>query len=77
MFVVGYRRFLSLASIYKLLRIEVFPPSSLFDFVESVPDLRVRRIRGPHFILQARPEASLKAIQDFVGLITSQPHGPV
>jgi pimeloyl-ACP methyl ester carboxylesterase len=51
------------------------PASSLFDFVELVPDLRVRRIRGPHFILQAQPEASLTAIQNFVGLITRQSSG--
>jgi len=47
------------------------PPSSLFDFVELVPDLRVKRIKGPHFILQAQPLASLHAIHHFVGLITT------
>ena len=50
------------------------PASSLFDFVESVPDLRVRRISGPHFILQAQPRASLDAIEDFLELITRQWH---
>jgi len=49
------------------------PTSSLFDFIELVPDLRVKRIKGPHFILQAQPQASLYAIQNFVGLITSRP----
>lgn len=48
------------------------PESCLFDFVDLVPDLRVERIKGPHFILQAQPQASLAAIQNFVGLITSQ-----
>ena len=48
------------------------PPSSLFDFIELVPDLRVKRIRGPHFILQAQPLASLHAIQNFVSLITNE-----
>ncbi|OGP78442.1 MAG: hypothetical protein A2V86_10570 [Deltaproteobacteria bacterium RBG_16_49_23] len=48
------------------------PASSLFDFTEAIPDLRVKRIRGPHFILQARPEASLIAIQNFVSLITGK-----
>jgi pimeloyl-ACP methyl ester carboxylesterase len=52
------------------------PPSSLFDFVELVPDLRVKRIRGPHFILQAQPQASLNAIQNFVGLIACQSSTP-
>jgi pimeloyl-ACP methyl ester carboxylesterase len=45
------------------------PPSSLFDFLELVPDLRILMIRGPHFILQAENEASMRAIQDFVALI--------
>src|SRR5512143_2503091 len=48
------------------------PESSLFDFIELVPDLRVVRIRGPHFILQSQPQASLTAIQDFVSLITNK-----
>ena len=45
------------------------PASSLFDFTEAVPDLRVKRIKGPHFILQAQPQASLAAIEDFVGRV--------
>lgn len=45
------------------------PESALFDFMEAVPDLRVRRIPGPHFILQARPRESLDAIQHFAGLV--------
>lgn len=51
------------------------PRSSLFDFIELVPDLRVKRIRGPHFILQAQPQASLSAIENFVGLVTNQASG--
>jgi pimeloyl-[acyl-carrier protein] methyl ester esterase len=46
------------------------PASCLFDFTEAVSDLRVTRIKGPHFILQAEPDASLAAIQNFAGLIT-------
>ena len=46
------------------------PASSLFDFTETIPDLRVKRIKGPHFILQAQPHASLTAILNFVDLIT-------
>ncbi len=45
------------------------PDSALFDFMEAVPDLRLRRIPGPHFILQARPRESLDAIQHFAGLV--------
>jgi pimeloyl-ACP methyl ester carboxylesterase len=48
------------------------PTSALFDFIELVPDLRVKRIEGPHFILQAQPQACLSAIQNFVGFITNQ-----
>jgi pimeloyl-[acyl-carrier protein] methyl ester esterase len=52
------------------------PSSCLFDFTEAISDLRVKRIRGPHFILQAQPRASLTAIQNFVGLIkTINPTG--
>jgi pimeloyl-ACP methyl ester carboxylesterase len=52
------------------------PTSCLFDFIELVPDLRVKRIQGPHFILQAKAQASLSVIQNFVGLVTSQSSGP-
>ena len=50
------------------------PGASLSDFTEAIADLRVKRIRGPHFILQAQPQACLTAIQNFVGLL-SQPSG--
>lgn len=46
------------------------PLSTLLDFTETIPDLRVRSIRGPHFILLAHPHASLMAIRDFINLIT-------
>jgi pimeloyl-ACP methyl ester carboxylesterase len=52
------------------------PASSLFDFTETISDLRVKRIKGPHFILQAQPQAAFTAIEKFVGLITSQSSGP-
>lgn len=45
------------------------PASALLDFCRHVPDLRVRRIKGPHFILQARPRECLAAIEDFLGTI--------
>jgi SAM-dependent methyltransferase/pimeloyl-ACP methyl ester carboxylesterase len=46
------------------------PATSLADFTQSVADLRVRRIKGPHYILQAEPQACLEAIQDFASRIT-------
>jgi len=52
------------------------PPSCLFDFTEAIADLRVKRIKGPHFILQAQPQQSLMAIQNFVGLLTPPSSGP-
>jgi len=42
------------------------PATAVMDFTEAVPDLTVVRIRGPHFILQAQPRASLAAITDFI-----------
>ncbi|HNY67029.1 MAG TPA: alpha/beta hydrolase [Deltaproteobacteria bacterium] len=45
------------------------PASCLHDFACAVPDLRVKRMVGPHFILQARPAACLQAIGDFVRLV--------
>ena len=47
------------------------PSSSLLDFTEAISDLRVKRIRGPHYILQAQPQASLTAIEPCVGRKTS------
>ncbi len=41
------------------------PSSCLQDFM-VVPHLTVKRIRGPHFILQAQPGASLAAIEEFL-----------
>jgi pimeloyl-ACP methyl ester carboxylesterase len=49
------------------------PASALFDFTETITDLRVKRINGPHFILQAQPHESLTAIQNFVSLIPVSP----
>jgi pimeloyl-ACP methyl ester carboxylesterase len=47
------------------------PASALFDFAEGLADLRVVRLRGPHFILQARPREALDAIQRFMGLVNA------
>jgi pimeloyl-ACP methyl ester carboxylesterase len=43
------------------------PAEALQDFKLLLPDLRIQRIQGPHFILQARPSACLEVIEDFVG----------
>lgn len=45
------------------------PRSCMSDFIELVPDLRVERIKGPHFILQAQPQACQNVIQNFVSRI--------
>ena len=42
------------------------PARCLNDFVERVPDLRVKRICGPHFLLQAQPRECAEAIEQFV-----------
>jgi pimeloyl-ACP methyl ester carboxylesterase len=52
------------------------PASCLHDFTLAVPDLRVKRIAGPHFILQAKPAACLQAIADFVLLAEGRACGP-
>jgi pimeloyl-ACP methyl ester carboxylesterase len=46
------------------------PPQALHDFTQTLPHLQVARIPGPHFILQAQPQASLAAIANFVSRIT-------
>lgn len=53
------------------------PPSCLFDFIELIPDLRVKRVRGAHFILQAQPQACLEIIQRFVARISSPAPQPL
>jgi pimeloyl-[acyl-carrier protein] methyl ester esterase len=49
------------------------PPACLLDFVKTVPNLSVRTIKGPHFILQARPRLCLAAIEDFIGRNAGKP----
>jgi pimeloyl-[acyl-carrier protein] methyl ester esterase len=42
-------------------------PSSCFTVLaKHMADMEIRRIRGPHFILQAQPQACLAAIEEFV-----------
>ncbi len=47
------------------------PASCLEDFATVVPDLTIKRIKGPHFILQAQPRACLAAIEEFLEHIGS------
>jgi pimeloyl-[acyl-carrier protein] methyl ester esterase len=47
----------------------VVPSSCLTDFENCIPNLVIKRIKAPHFILQAQPRACLEAIEEFVDLI--------
>jgi pimeloyl-ACP methyl ester carboxylesterase len=44
-------------------------PSSVLDFVEGIPHLVVRKVTGPHFILQTEPEASAAIINEFINFV--------
>jgi pimeloyl-ACP methyl ester carboxylesterase len=46
----------------------VIPSSCLADFEKGIPNLVVKRIKAPHFILQAQPQACLDAIEAFISL---------
>ena len=48
---------------------KLLPASSVLDFVQAIPHLVVRKLTGPHFILQAEPEASAAIINEFIDLI--------
>jgi pimeloyl-[acyl-carrier protein] methyl ester esterase len=45
----------------------VVPSSCLSSFIKYIPNLEIRKIKGPHFILQAQPLACLTAIEEFMG----------
>ena len=47
----------------------VVSSSSLKDFKRCIPHLMIQRIKAPHFILQAAPQACLEAIEQFISLI--------
>jgi pimeloyl-[acyl-carrier protein] methyl ester esterase len=47
----------------------VVSSSCLVDFERHIPHLVIKRIKAPHFILQARPRACLEAIEQFMSLI--------
>lgn len=44
-------------------------PSSVLDFVQGIPHLVVKKVTGPHFILQAEPEASAAIINEFIDFV--------
>ncbi len=44
-------------------------PSSVLDFVQAIPHLVVRKLTGPHFILQTEPEASAAIINEFIDFV--------
>jgi pimeloyl-ACP methyl ester carboxylesterase len=46
----------------------VIPSSCLDDFESYIPNLVIKRIKAPHFILQAQPQACLDAIEEFISL---------
>jgi pimeloyl-[acyl-carrier protein] methyl ester esterase len=44
-------------------------PSSCLTYIKNfIPNLVIKRIKAPHFILQAQPQACLNAIEDFINL---------
>lgn len=47
----------------------VIPSSCLADFEKCIPNLVIKRIKAPHFILQAQPQACLNAIEEFMNLM--------
>jgi len=49
--------------------------SSVLDFVQAIPHLVVRKLAGPHFILQTEPEASAAIINEFIDVVTKRSVG--
>ena len=45
--------------------------SCLADFENCIPNLEIKRIKAPHFILQAQPRECLNAIEEFISLTNS------
>lgn len=48
------------------------PSRSMRSFERTIPDLEVRRIRGPHALLQSRPGESRKAIREFLASLNKR-----
>ncbi len=53
----------------------IVPAKCLKDFEQNVPHLSVRKIKAPHFILQAQPESCLMAIKEFLLTSAAAPPG--
>jgi pimeloyl-ACP methyl ester carboxylesterase len=53
------------------------PGSCLSDFTRAVADMRVARIKGPHFILQTQPKACLDALLGFLNAISDYSEKPI
>jgi len=49
----------------------VIPSSCLADFESCIPNLEIKTIKSPHFILQAQPQACLDAIEEFISTTSS------
>ncbi|HEY6874339.1 MAG TPA: alpha/beta hydrolase [Geobacteraceae bacterium] len=54
----------------------IVPSTALRAFAEALPGLTVRKIQGPHLILQAQPAQSLAIIQEFNELMTNRGRRP-
>ena len=68
--VTGYLEGLNIPCCYlQASKDRLVPSRCLAPLAEDVPELEIRRLGGPHFLLQVRPEACLATIDDFVGTI--------
>lgn len=53
----------------------IVPSRCLKDFDRNIPHLYIKKIKAPHFILQAEPQACLAAVSDFLQLNASTDPG--
>ncbi|MEE9913584.1 MAG: PAS domain S-box protein [Deltaproteobacteria bacterium] len=53
----------------------IVPSRCLKDFEHGIPCLSIKKIKAPHFILQAEPQACLTAIDDFLRQSAQIPPG--
>jgi pimeloyl-[acyl-carrier protein] methyl ester esterase len=53
----------------------IVPPGRLKDFERNIPQLSVKKIKAPHFILQAEPRACLAAVDEFLRMNALAPMG--
>jgi pimeloyl-ACP methyl ester carboxylesterase len=54
---------------------KLIPHVSIKPFQDALPNLLIKRVAGPHFILQAKPVACIQVIKDFSNLITVRCQG--